>query len=126
VELIVTRQEAAEQLKLDFVELTVCPARGVANGFDQSLGFELRQTNVYRPRFQSSRLDAEKAPVGSHGAQGAGPARTRQDRGRHFAVAEKRLREEGRSRIGLERALRPVPLLRVAMVPGLPQIVGKE
>ena len=53
VELIVTLLEIAEQLGLDFVELTSRPAREAANGLYRSLGFELRQTNVYRHRLLS-------------------------------------------------------------------------
>ena len=48
VEIMVTLLETAERLGLDFVELTSRPARQAANGLYQSLGFELRQTNLYR------------------------------------------------------------------------------
>ena len=53
VELMVTLLETAERLGLDFVELTSRPEREAANGLYQSLGFELRQTNVYRHRLQT-------------------------------------------------------------------------
>lgn len=53
VELMVTLLETAEQLRLDFVELTSRPLREVANGLYRSLGFELRPTNVYRHRLQA-------------------------------------------------------------------------
>lgn len=53
VKIMVTLLETAERLGLDFVELTSRPAREAANGLYLSLGFELRQTNVYRHRLQT-------------------------------------------------------------------------
>ena len=50
IELIVAVLEEAERLGLDFVELTSRPSREAANGLYQSLGFETRDTNVYRHR----------------------------------------------------------------------------
>ena len=50
---MVSLLETAERLGLDFVELTSRPEREAANGLYQSLGFELRQTNVYRHRLQT-------------------------------------------------------------------------
>lgn len=40
--------ELARRDGLDFVELTSRPARAAANGLYRSLGFALRETNVYR------------------------------------------------------------------------------
>ncbi len=50
---MVTLLETAEQLGLDFVELTSRPRREAANGLYRSLGFELRPTNVYCHRLQA-------------------------------------------------------------------------
>lgn len=50
IELMVTVLEQAELLGLDFVELTSRPSREAANGLYLSLGFEARETNVYRHR----------------------------------------------------------------------------
>lgn len=50
VELIVRVLETAETLGLDFVELTSRASRVAANGLYVSLGFEARETNVYRHR----------------------------------------------------------------------------
>ncbi|HEV2758797.1 MAG TPA: GNAT family N-acetyltransferase [Acidimicrobiales bacterium] len=50
IELMVTVLERAASLGLDFVELTSRPSREAANGLYQSLGFEARETNVYRHR----------------------------------------------------------------------------
>jgi ribosomal protein S18 acetylase RimI-like enzyme len=52
VHLMVTLLEHADTLGLDFVELTSRPSREAANGLYVSLGFELRETNVYRHRVQ--------------------------------------------------------------------------
>jgi ribosomal protein S18 acetylase RimI-like enzyme len=52
VHLMVTLLEHADTLGLDFVELTSRPSREAANGLYMSLGFELRETNVYRHRFR--------------------------------------------------------------------------
>lgn len=53
VHLMVTLLEHAHGLGLDFVELTSRSSREAANGLYVSLGFELRETNVYRHRLQS-------------------------------------------------------------------------
>jgi ribosomal protein S18 acetylase RimI-like enzyme len=53
VELMVRLLELANELRLDFVELTSRPSREAANGLYQSLGFERRETNVYRHRLGS-------------------------------------------------------------------------
>jgi ribosomal protein S18 acetylase RimI-like enzyme len=53
VELMVRLLDLARALGLDFVELTSRPSRAAANGLYRSLGFELRETNVYRHRLQS-------------------------------------------------------------------------
>lgn len=50
IELMVTVLEHAELVGLDFVELTSRPSREAANGLYLSLGFEPRDTNVYRHR----------------------------------------------------------------------------
>jgi ribosomal protein S18 acetylase RimI-like enzyme len=50
IELIVTVLEEAERLGLEFVELTSRPSREAANGLYVSLGFERRETSVYRHR----------------------------------------------------------------------------
>ena len=50
IELIVTVLEHATSLGLQFVELTSRPSRVAANGLYMSLGFEARETNVYRHR----------------------------------------------------------------------------
>lgn len=42
----------AKELGLDFVELTSRPSREAANGLYQALGFERRETNVYRHRLE--------------------------------------------------------------------------
>jgi ribosomal protein S18 acetylase RimI-like enzyme len=52
VHLMVTLLEHADTLGLDFVELTSRPSREAANGLYMSLGFERRETNVYRHRLQ--------------------------------------------------------------------------
>ena len=54
VELMVRLLELADELGLDFVELTSRPSREAANGLYQSLGFEQRETNVYRHRLGST------------------------------------------------------------------------
>lgn len=48
VEVMVRLLEVAHDERLDFVELTSRPSREAANGLYQSLGFEQRETNVYR------------------------------------------------------------------------------
>lgn len=48
VHLMVTLLEYASALGLGFVELTSRSSREAANGLYRSLGFELRETNVYR------------------------------------------------------------------------------
>jgi ribosomal protein S18 acetylase RimI-like enzyme len=48
VHVLVTLLEHADALGLDFVELTSRPSREAANGLYRSLGFERRETNVYR------------------------------------------------------------------------------
>ena len=53
VHLMVTLLEHADGLGLDFVELTSRPSREEANALYVSLGFELRETNVYRHRLQT-------------------------------------------------------------------------
>lgn len=53
VELMVRLLEVAKELGLDFVELTSRPSRETANGLYRSLGFEARDTNVYRHRLQA-------------------------------------------------------------------------
>ncbi|MGQ0431615.1 MAG: GNAT family N-acetyltransferase [Microthrixaceae bacterium] len=53
VHLMVRLLEVADQLHLDFVELTSRSSREVANGLYRSLGFELRETNVYRHRLDT-------------------------------------------------------------------------
>lgn len=53
IELMVTALETAERLGLDFVELTCRPSRVAANGLYLSLGFEPRETNVYRHRLDA-------------------------------------------------------------------------
>jgi ribosomal protein S18 acetylase RimI-like enzyme len=45
--------ERAQVLGLDYVELTSRPSREAANGLYLSLGFELRETNVYRHRLET-------------------------------------------------------------------------
>jgi ribosomal protein S18 acetylase RimI-like enzyme len=52
IELMVTVLEQAQEVGLDFVELTSRPSREAANGLYQSLGFEARETNVYRHRLE--------------------------------------------------------------------------
>ncbi|HEX4820784.1 MAG TPA: GNAT family N-acetyltransferase [Acidimicrobiales bacterium] len=52
VDLLVSVLELARALGLDFVELTSRPSRATANGLYRSLGFEHRETNVYRHRLQ--------------------------------------------------------------------------
>ena len=52
VELMVRLLEVADELGLDFVELTSRPSREAANQLYRSLGFERRETNVYRHRLQ--------------------------------------------------------------------------
>lgn len=52
VHLMVTLLEHADTLGLDFVELTSRPSREAANNLYTSLGFELRETNVYRHRLR--------------------------------------------------------------------------
>ncbi len=49
-EVMVTLLELAADLDLDFVELTSRESREAANALYQSLGFERRNTNVYRHR----------------------------------------------------------------------------
>lgn len=53
VHLMVALLEHAGTLGLDFVELTSRSSREAANGLYVSLGFELRETNVYRHRLHS-------------------------------------------------------------------------
>ena len=53
IELMVTVLEIGKLLGLDFVELTSRPSRVAANGLYQSLGFETRETNVYRHRLDA-------------------------------------------------------------------------
>ena len=53
VELMVRLLELADELGLDFVELTSRPSRAAANGLYRSLAFEHRSTNVYRHRLRS-------------------------------------------------------------------------
>ena len=48
VHLIVRLLVLAQELGLDFVELTSRPSREAANGLYQSLCFRQRETNVYR------------------------------------------------------------------------------
>ncbi len=50
IEVMVTLLELAAALDLDFVELTSRESREAANALYQSLGFERRNTNVYRHR----------------------------------------------------------------------------
>ncbi len=50
IEVMVTLLELAADLDLDFVELTSRESREAANALYQSLGFERRNTNVYRHR----------------------------------------------------------------------------
>ena len=49
-EVMATLLEVAADLDLDFVELTSRASREAANALYQSLGFERRDTNVYRRR----------------------------------------------------------------------------
>lgn len=53
VEVMVRLLEVAHDERLDFVELTSRPSRKAANGLYQSLGFEQRETNVYRHRLEN-------------------------------------------------------------------------
>jgi ribosomal protein S18 acetylase RimI-like enzyme len=48
VHVMVAVLRLASTLGLDFVELTSRPAREAANGLYRSLGFRVRETNVYR------------------------------------------------------------------------------
>jgi ribosomal protein S18 acetylase RimI-like enzyme len=54
-ELIIRLLELARDLRLDFVELTSRPSREAANDLYRALGFEYRETNVYRHRLESIR-----------------------------------------------------------------------
>lgn len=43
--------ERAKELQMDYLDLTSSPEREAANGLYRSVGFEKRNTNVYRMRF---------------------------------------------------------------------------
>jgi ribosomal protein S18 acetylase RimI-like enzyme len=51
-ELVVKLLDEAQSMGLQYVDLTSKPSRTTANNLYQSMGFERRETNVYRKKFE--------------------------------------------------------------------------